>query len=344
MPTASAHQPRRPSCHALGVGAAVGAAQQRGGGQLDVLEDQPAGRGGADAHAGIGLDADASGLGLDDEQGWAFALELGGDDEQLAVGRAGDERLDAVEHVPAAGGTRGGVQREGVEQRVRLHDRQRRGRDVLAHERGQVGGLLLGVAPQAERGRDRGRGQAGDGDAHVALGQRLAHQHGGGRGALRHGTAELLGDADHGQAELVGLTEQLIGCGTRRVGLAGDGPQPGEREVARGAAQQLLLVGGLEVEQVIARAPRLAGRTREALGGGEGASGLGGGAAGRLAGAVQQAHGGLAQPEPVDGRGGGDLVERAQADGHAAFGDDGHAAFGEIGVIGHRSGPYHDLL
>ncbi len=82
---------------------------------------------------------------------------------------ARDERLDAVEHVAAVRLAGRGLKLERVEQRPRLEDRQRGGRDALAHELGQVGRLLLGVAPQADRGGDGGRGQAGDGDAHVAL-------------------------------------------------------------------------------------------------------------------------------------------------------------------------------
>ena len=160
----------------------------------------------------------------------ALALEVGGDDEQLTVAGSGDERLDAVQHVAAAGGPRRGLQREGVKQRLGLHDRQRRGGDALADELGQIGRLLLGVAPQAERGRDGGGGQAGGGDPHVALGERLAHQHGGGRGALLDGAAELLGHADHGQAELAGLGEQLLG---RRAGRVGVGRRPGGSGPAR---------------------------------------------------------------------------------------------------------------
>ncbi len=38
-------------------------------------------------------------LRLDDEQGRVGASVIGGDDEQLAVGRPGDQRLGAVEHV-----------------------------------------------------------------------------------------------------------------------------------------------------------------------------------------------------------------------------------------------------
>ncbi len=77
-----------------------------------------------------------------------------------------------------------GLQLERVEQRARLEQRERRGGHVLADELGQVRGLLVGVAPQAERGRDAGGRQARDRDPHVALGERLGHQHGGDGRAL----------------------------------------------------------------------------------------------------------------------------------------------------------------
>ena len=175
-------------------------------------------RGGANPHRGVGLDGDAAAPRLDDEQRRALTLQVGGDHEQLAVARPGDQRLDAVQLVAAPGGAGLGLQREGIEQWLGLHHRQRRGRNVLPDERRQVGRLLLGVAPQAQRGRDRGRRQAGDGDPHVAVGQRLAHQDRGRGGALVDGAPELLGDADHRQSELVGLREQLGGGGAALVG------------------------------------------------------------------------------------------------------------------------------
>ena len=217
-------------------------------GRLHVLQDQAPGARRAHAHARLGLDGDAGGPGLDDEQRRAGVVQRGGDHEQLGVRRARHQRLDAVEHVAAAGGAGRGRQVEGVEQRLGLHQRQRGRRDVVADERRQVGGLLLGVAPQADGRRDRGGGQAGGGDAHVTLGQRLAHQHRRGGRALLHGAAQLLGDADHGQPQLVGLGEQLGRRGAGGVGVQRGGAQALGAELADRVSQEGLLVGGGQVE------------------------------------------------------------------------------------------------
>ena len=160
---------------------------------------------GAQAHRRLGLDREALGAGLDDEQGRADALGLGGDDEQLAVLGPGEQRLGAVEDPLVAVAARLRLQLQRVEQRPRLEDRQRRGGDVLAGEGRQVGRLLLGAAPEADRGGDGAGGERGVGDAHVAVGERLADQHAGDGGLLVHDAAELLGDAEHVDAELGGL-------------------------------------------------------------------------------------------------------------------------------------------
>ena len=200
------------------------------------------------------------------------------DDEHLGVGCAWDERLDAVERVAAAGRPRRGPQRKRVKQRLGLHQRQRRSRDVLADELGQVGRLLLGVAPQADRGRDGRRRQAGGGDAHVALRQRLAHQHGRRGRALLDGAAELLGHADHGQAQLVGLDEQLGRGGARGVGVQRGGPQALLARIRGPNRAAGLLVGRRQVEEVRGARRGLARGARQALRGGEGAPGGGRGA------------------------------------------------------------------
>jgi hypothetical protein len=107
----------------------------------------------------------------------------------------------------------------------------------------------------------------------------------------------------------------------RSGGVASGFAQSGEGELADRVAEHLLLVGGFEVEEIVARGARLTSRPGETLGGGEGAPGPGRRATGGLAGTVQEADRGLAQPQPVDGRGGGNLVERAQADGHTLLGN-----------------------
>src|SRR6202042_256476 len=85
----------------------------------------------------------------------------------------------------------------------------RRRRYVLAGEGGQVGRLLLGRAPEADRGRDRAGGEGGVGDPHVAVGECLADQRRGRRRPLFHHAAELGGDAEHRDSELGRLGEDL---------------------------------------------------------------------------------------------------------------------------------------
>ena len=75
---------------------------------------------------------------------------VGGDDEQLGVGGARDQRLDAVEHeaVALAPGLRPELER--VEEHSRLLDRERGRRDIVTGEGGKVGALLLAVSPEAD--------------------------------------------------------------------------------------------------------------------------------------------------------------------------------------------------
>ena len=109
-----------------------------------VVEFDAAERGGADAHARVGLDGQALRRRLDDEQR-RLAVELRADDEQLGVRGGGHQRLDAVEPVAARRAHRGGLQRGRVEQRVRFGDRHAGLRDVLAGE------LLAGRWPAGRR-------------------------------------------------------------------------------------------------------------------------------------------------------------------------------------------------
>ena len=90
-----------------------------------------------------------------------------------------------------------GVRRERVEQRPAARAaRAPPAGAVLAGEGRQIGGLLLGVAPQADRARDGARGERRERDPHVAVRERLGEQHRGHRAALGHHPAELLGDAE----------------------------------------------------------------------------------------------------------------------------------------------------
>ncbi len=116
-------------------------------------------------------------------------------------------------------------------------------RDVLADERGQDPGLLVSVAPQSERRRHARRRQTGDGDAEIAVGQCLAHQHRGHGRALLDRAPELVGHTEQGQAELVGAGEKLRRRGrsrSRTARLRGEVPcrqRPGPTRSASAAPQ-----------------------------------------------------------------------------------------------------------
>ena len=120
-----------------------------------------------------------------DEQRGSVALGLGGDDEQLGLGGARHERLDAVEHPLAAVAPRLG-------RRARAGRTAGRGSSSASAATGafspanarQVGRLLGGVAPQAERARDGARRERRERDAHVAVGERLGERARRHRGAL----------------------------------------------------------------------------------------------------------------------------------------------------------------
>ena len=175
------------------------------------------------------------------------------DDEQLGVGRSRDQRLDAVEPVAARCAHRGGLQRGRVEQRLRLGDRHAGLRDVLTGELVQVGGLLVGAAPMGQRGRDAARRQDRQRQTHVAVGQRLGHQHVGDAGALRGDAVEVLGNVDRGDAQLRGLRDQVGRIARGRVGVVRGRPQHLFGEFIDGLDDQLLVVVGRQVVVVLRR-------------------------------------------------------------------------------------------
>ena len=185
--------------HALGVGVGAPSPSSAPAGTRDAVEQQPRrSRRRAGPSPARPRPRAPSVAGLDDEQRRPVALGRGGDDEQLGVGGARHERLER-RRGPSRRRLRArrGLELERVEERPRLEHRQRGGGDVLAGERRQVGRLLVGVAPEAERGGDGGRREGGDGEAHVAVGERLGDQHGGDGRALLDHAAELLGHAEH---------------------------------------------------------------------------------------------------------------------------------------------------
>jgi hypothetical protein len=176
------------------------------------------------------------------------AVELRRDHEELAVGDPGDQRLHAAQHVASIPGPGARLEREGIEERSRLEHSESGGGHVLADELRQVGGLLLGVPPQPDRGAHCGGGEGREGEAHVTVGHRLGDQDGGHGGALPHGAAQLLGNADRGDTELGALLEQLARRGAGVVSVMGCGPQPVLGEPANRVAHHLLLVGRRQVE------------------------------------------------------------------------------------------------
>ncbi len=310
---------------ALDVVLAPALAEDRGRRDARPLEDQPAGGGGAEAHRRLVLDREPFGARLDDEERRADALGLGGDEEELALGGAGDQRLGAVEHPVVAVAPRRRLQLQRVEQRPRLEDRQRRRGDVLAGEGGQVGRLLLGRAPEPDRGGDRAGGEGRVGDPHVAVGERLADQHAGRRRAFFHHPAELGRDAEHRDAELGRLGEDLgrrlalvVGGFGRRADLL-----LGER--AARLLEHLLLVVGGDVEEALRFRARLARRFAQLLGGLEGAPG-GGRRAEALFGALEEGPlDPFADADAVEQVGAREPVQPSQADAHRAL---GHALVG----------------
>ena len=180
------------------------------------------------------------GGGLDDEQ-LRLAVQLGADDEQLGIGTADDAGLHAVQDVAVALllglGRRGGR----VEEGRRLGEGERRGRDLVAGERGEVGGLLLVGAPQGQRGRDGARGQRGHGQAHVALAEGLVDEGAGHRRALGGDAAEVLGHPEDRQPDLEGGLEQLVGRRRRprwrRLPRVGPSPRRTRRPRRRASAR-----------------------------------------------------------------------------------------------------------
>jgi hypothetical protein len=115
--------------------------------ELDAVEAQPRGAGGTQAHRRLGVEGDALFCGLDDEQRRTAIFELGRDDEELGVGGSRHERLGATKDVAVAVRSDFRLELERIEQRPRLDHRQRCGRRIVTGERGEIGALLVGIAP-----------------------------------------------------------------------------------------------------------------------------------------------------------------------------------------------------
>src|SRR5690606_31094819 len=97
----------------------------------DVVEFDLTQRGGPQAHAAVGLDAQALRRRLDDEQR-RLAVELRGDDEQFGIRGGRDQRLNTGQTVAARRADRGGLEFGRVEQGVWFGDHDAGLRDVVA--------------------------------------------------------------------------------------------------------------------------------------------------------------------------------------------------------------------
>ena len=236
---------------AVGVGE-VRATQEVGGRDADVLENHAAQGCGAQAHGRIGLDLEALGAGFDDDEG-VHAVQLDGDDEELALRGVRDHGLHAVEDDVVALQLRGGLQLEGVEHRASLGDHDGCRRDGLAGEGRQVG-LLLGVVTVVGDGVGHAcRGEDGDGQAHVTEAESLGDE-GVGAGAGCAGNAlELLREVHESDAELSGSVEQPLGRLRLVVGLRGGRTQALDGELAHRVEDHLLVLGRIQVERCLAR-------------------------------------------------------------------------------------------
>ena len=136
---------------------------------------------------------------------------------------------------------------------------------------------------------------------------------------LVHDAAELLGDAEHVDAQLGDLLEQLRRRRARGVRGARRGTQLLLGELAEGVCDHLLLLGRREVEQVALASrlePRRLGPARRL----ECASGGAGRTETVTGGSVEEPLGRPADPQAVEALGPRDPPQRPQTQPHGAFG------------------------
>ena len=265
---------------ALDVVLAPALAEQGAGGQADALEQQAAGRGGAQAHRRLrprprGPWRPTRSTKSAGPMPSASAATT--KSSQSAARATSDLAPSRTQSSPSLRALRLELQR--VEERPRLEDRQRRGGHVLAGEGGQVGRLLVGAAPVADRGRDGAGRERRVGDPEVAVGERLADQDAGHRGLLVHDAAELLGDAEHVDAELR-RSGRAAPSGSRRSASASSAAgRIFSSAKERPASWNICCSSsGVTSKRPARLARRLAGRFAQLLGRLEGAAGGGRGA------------------------------------------------------------------
>ncbi len=147
-----------------------------------------------------------------------------------------------------------------------------------------------------ERGGDTGRREDRQRQPHVAVGQRLGHQHVGDAGPLGGDAVEVLGNVDRGDTQLGGLLDQVRGIGDRRVGVMRGRPQHLCGEFLDGFDDQLLVVVGREVVVVLAAGLQSGGAAAQVLDALELAAGRSGGGKDRLGAVAQRPVQRIAQP------------------------------------------------
>ena len=162
---------------------------------------------------------------------------------------------------------------EHVEEHRRLRQRDRRNGRIVTGERRQVGDLLLVGAPQRDRRGDRARGQRSDRDAEIALGQSLRDERAGHRRALVGQTAERLGDAEDGKADLVAGPQHCLRRRAGSVSRRGGRADHLGGELGDDVDEHLLVVRGCQVEDAAVRGrARAVACTAAPAGPGEGAA------------------------------------------------------------------------
>jgi hypothetical protein len=148
-----------------------------------------------------GLDRDPVRAGLHDEQ-LRIAVQLGPTTNSSASAPRTTPDFTPLRRVALATALCLGGRGQRVEQGGGLAECERSSRNLVARERGPVGGLLLVGPPEREGRGDRPRREHGDGEAHVALGHGLVHERAGHRGPLGGDPAELLRHAQGQEADL----------------------------------------------------------------------------------------------------------------------------------------------
>ena len=160
-PTASGAPGEAGAVDALGVDRRVAVAEQRVRRDLDALEEEAAGGGGAQAHRRLGLDeqAGASPASTMNSAGPCPRAAAATTNSSASAAR-GDERLGrrrgrsrSPSRAPSSAASSGS--NSGCGSRIA----SAAAGHVVAGEGRQVRRLLVGVAPQAERGGDRRRGE-----------------------------------------------------------------------------------------------------------------------------------------------------------------------------------------